>query len=71
MTKRQPMEEHLQSVNFIVNQVANIGVLLSNEDVVDRVLMNLPHSWIFMGQLVNARENTILYTALTRGCYKN
>ena len=64
MTEKQSMEEHLRSVNSIVNQLANIGVLLPDEDLVDRVLMSLPSSWTFMRQLINARENPITYSGL-------
>lgn len=42
MIERQSMEGHLRDVNFIVHELANIGVLLIDEDVVDRVLISLP-----------------------------
>jgi len=58
------MEEHLRSINSIVNQLPNIGVLLPDEDLVDRVLMSLPSNWMFMQQLINARENPITYSGL-------
>jgi hypothetical protein len=45
MTKKMTIEEHLWNVSTFTGQIANIGIAIPNEELVDRVLTSLPSSW--------------------------
>jgi hypothetical protein len=45
MTERDIVVEHLRKVSELIGQLANIGVIVPDDELVDRVLTSLPPSW--------------------------
>jgi hypothetical protein len=45
MIEKMSIEEHLHNVSSLTRQLANIGITISDEEIVDRVLTSLPSSW--------------------------
>jgi hypothetical protein len=64
MTEKMFLEEHLMKVNNIVCQLANIGVAVLDEELVDRGLTSLPNSWDIFRQLVSTQEHPLSFADL-------
>jgi hypothetical protein len=45
MTEKMTIEEHLRNVSSLTSQLANIGITILDEELVDQVLTSLPSSW--------------------------
>jgi hypothetical protein len=61
MTKKMTIEEHLWNVSTFTGQIANIGIAIPNEELVDRVLTSLPSSWDTLRQMISGREHPLTY----------
>jgi hypothetical protein len=64
MTDRMSIEEHLRNVSTIVGQLANIGIVVLDEELVDRVLTSLPTSWLIFRQMITNREHPVSFAKL-------
>jgi hypothetical protein len=49
------------SIGSIIAQLANIGVVIPDDEMVDHVLTSLPTSWDIFRQMVSGRENPPSY----------
>jgi hypothetical protein len=45
------IDSHLQEVNFMVHQLAGLGIIVVDEDLVELILMSLPKSWATFRQI--------------------
>lgn len=64
MSDKMSIDEHLRNVSSLIGQLANINVLVPDDELVDRVLTSLPSNWSIFRQLVSARENPISFSEL-------
>jgi hypothetical protein len=64
MIEKISMEEHLCHVSTLTGQLANIGIAIPNDELVDRVLTSLPVSWDILGQMISSRERPPTYDEL-------
>jgi hypothetical protein len=64
MTNRMSVEEHLRNISTIVCQLANLGTIVLDEELVDRVLTSLPTSWLIFRQMITNRENVVSFVEL-------
>jgi hypothetical protein len=64
MTNRMSVEEHLRNVSTIVGQLANLGIIVPDEELVDRVLTSLSTSWLIFRQMITNREHVVSFTEL-------
>ena len=64
MSDKQSAEEHLRNFNTIIAQLANINVILEDDEFIDKLLMSLPESWSNFCEQVCIRENQPTYTDL-------
>jgi hypothetical protein len=56
--------DHLQEINLLVTQLANLGIAIPDEDLVDLTLNSLPKSWSTFQQIKKGRERTPLFSEL-------
>ena len=56
--------DHLQEINLLVTQLANLGIAILDEDLVDLTLNSLPKSWSTFRQIQKGRERTPLFSEL-------
>jgi len=64
LAEEKVVSEHLQEVNLIITQLANLGILTPNEDLVDITLNNLPRSWSTFKQIQRGRERVLSFAEL-------
>jgi hypothetical protein len=64
MSEKTSIEEHLKAVSILVGQLANIGIAVPDEELVDCVLTSLPSSWKIFRTMTSNRENPISYSEL-------
>jgi hypothetical protein len=64
MSEKMSIEDLLQTVNDLTSQLTNIGVVVPDEELVDRVLTSLPSSWDVLRQLATQREHPITFAKL-------
>jgi len=57
LSEGKAVGEHLQQVNLIVTQLANLGIATSDEDLVDQTLNSLPKSWATFRQIQKGRDH--------------
>jgi hypothetical protein len=56
MTHKTTIDEYLRTINTLTSELANIGVVIPDEELVDRVLTSLPSNWNVFKQMVYGRE---------------
>ena len=56
--------DHLQKINLLVTQLANLGIATPDEDLVDLTLNSLPKSWSTFRQIQKGRERTPSFSEL-------
>jgi hypothetical protein len=59
MTDKTTIDEYLRTISTLTSQLVNIGVVVPDEKLVDRVLTSLPSSWNVFRQMVYGRENPL------------
>lgn len=64
MGEGKTIDSHLQEVNSIVTQLAGLGVMISDEDLVDQVLASLPKSWSTFKAIQKGRERLPTFAEL-------
>ena len=64
MSEKSTVEEHLRNVSSLLAQLANIGTLIPDEEIVDRVLTSLPASWSIFRQMICGREHPLSFLEL-------
>ena len=64
MTEKASIKEHICSINSLITQLANIGIDIPDEELVDRVLTNLPSNWKIFKQMISNQENPLSFEAL-------
>jgi hypothetical protein len=64
MSEKMSIEDLLRTVSDLTGQLANIGVIVPDEELVDRVLTSLPSSWDVLRQLATQRERPITFAEL-------
>ena len=64
MSEKTTIEEHLRTVSSLIAQLANIGTLIPDEELVDRVLTSLPASWSIFRQMICGRERALSFLEL-------
>jgi hypothetical protein len=64
MTEKMTIEEHLRNVSSLTSQLANIGITIPNEELINRVLTSLPSSWDTFRQMVSSRERHLTFIKL-------
>jgi hypothetical protein len=64
MTEKMNIEDLLCTVSDLTGQLANIGVVVPDEELVDRVLTSLPTSWDVLCQLATQCEHPITFAEL-------
>jgi hypothetical protein len=64
MTEKTTIEEHLRNVSSLIAQLANIGTIVADEELVDRVLTSLPSSWTIFRQMICGRERPLSFIEL-------
>lgn len=64
MTEKTSIGTHLSNVSSLVGQLANIGVEIPHEELVDRVPTNLPLNWDVFKLLVFGTEKSMTYEEL-------
>jgi hypothetical protein len=64
MSEKMSIEDLLRTVSDLTGQLANIGVVVPDEELVDRVLTSLPSSWDVLHQLATQRECPIIFAKL-------
>ena len=47
---------HLQEINLIFIQLVQLGIIISDEDIVDTTLNSLPKSWKIFKQIQKSRD---------------
>jgi uncharacterized Tic20 family protein len=45
LAKRKGVAHHLQDINLLVTQLARMEVIISDEDLLEKILNSLPKSW--------------------------
>ena len=61
MGENSTIKEHLRSVSDIKCQLANIGVQVLDEELVDRILTSLLSSWVVFRQMLASREHPFIH----------
>jgi hypothetical protein len=56
MIEKLSIEEHLRHVNSLIGQLANRGITITDDELVDRVLTSLPTSWDMLREMIFGRE---------------
>jgi hypothetical protein len=56
MMDKMTIEEHLRTVSSLTSQLANIGIAIPNEELVDCILISLLSNWETFRQMVSCRE---------------
>ena len=64
MLEKTTIEEHLCTVSSLIAQLANIGTIVPDEELVDRVLTSLPPSWSIFRQMICGREHQLSFIEL-------
>jgi hypothetical protein len=64
MTDKMSVEEHLRNVSTIVGQLVNLGIIVPDDELVDRVLTSLPTSWLIFRQMITNKENFMSFVEL-------
>ena len=64
MIEKASIEELLQSINSLITQLANIGIAIPDEELVDMVLTSLPPSWEIFRQMISNQDNQPSFEAL-------
>jgi hypothetical protein len=64
MSEKMSIEDLLRTVSDLTGQLANIGVIVPDEELVDRILTSLPSSWDVLRQLTTQRERPITFAEL-------
>jgi hypothetical protein len=64
MTEIMTVEDLLRTVNDLTRQLANIGVIVPDDELVDRELTSLPVSWNVFRQLALQRERSFTFAKL-------
>jgi hypothetical protein len=64
MTNRMSVGEHLRNVNTIVGQLANMGIVVPYEELLDLVFKSLLASWFIFRQMITNRENFVYFAKL-------
>lgn len=64
MQEGKTLDSHLQDVNSIVTQLASLGVMIPDEDLVDQMLSSLPKSWSTFKAILQGRERSPTFTEL-------
>ena len=64
MSDKTTVEKHLRIVSALIAQLANIGTLVPDEELVDRVLISLPSSWNIFRQMICGRERPLSFLEL-------
>lgn len=54
--EEKAISKHLQDVNLIITQLANLGIHTLDEDLVDLTFNSLPRSWSTFKQIQKGRE---------------
>jgi hypothetical protein len=57
MSERTNINEHLRSIGSLTTQLANIGIVVADDELVDLVLTSLPPSWSVFRQTMTGKEN--------------
>jgi hypothetical protein len=42
MSEKTTIDEHLRNISSLASQLANIGIVVANDELVDLILTNLP-----------------------------
>jgi hypothetical protein len=64
MTEKMSIEEHLRHVSNFTRQLANIGIAIPDDELIDHVLTSLPASWDTLHQMISGRERSPTYDEL-------
>ena len=64
MSEKTTIEEHLRTVSSLIVQLANIGTIVPDEELVDRVFTSLPSSWSIFRQMICDRERPLSFVEL-------
>jgi hypothetical protein len=64
MSEKTSIDEHLKAVSTLVGQLANISIVVLDEELVDRVLTNLPPNWKIFRTMTSNREIPVSYLEL-------
>jgi hypothetical protein len=51
-------------VSSLIAQLANIGIIVLDEELVDRVLTNLPSNWTIFRQMICGKECPLSFIEL-------
>jgi len=62
--EEKAISDHLQTINLLVAQLANLGVAILDKDLVDFILNNLPNSWSTFRLIQKGRERTPSFSEL-------
>lgn len=64
MTEGKTVDSHLQDTNSIISQLASLGVVIEDEDLVDQMLASLPRSWATFKAIQKGRDRSPSYSEL-------
>jgi hypothetical protein len=64
MSEKMSIEDLLCTASDLTGQLANIGIIVPDEELVDRVLTSLLSSWDVLRQLATQRERPITFAKL-------
>lgn len=64
MLEGKTLDSHLQEVNSIVTQLASLGVVIQDEDLVDLMLSSLPKSWSTFKIIQQSRDRSPTFSEL-------
>lgn len=57
MTKKPTVLEHLKDITTLMSQLANIGIVVLDEELVDCIVTSLPSNWNIFRQMVFGKEH--------------
>jgi hypothetical protein len=58
------MEENLRSIHSILAQLAGIGAVVYDQELLDLILSAFPSSWNTFGQILSASQNILSFGSL-------
>jgi len=61
MIEKTTIKDHLRNISFLIGQLANIGIVVVNDELVDCVHTNLLPSWRTFRQLISNRKIQFLF----------
>ena len=64
MIEKTIVDDHLRNINTITNQLANIGIVVPNEELLDRVFTSVPLNWSIFKQMASKKENPYSFSEL-------